>query len=61
MQKLHAMTGETVSLAILTPDGGVYIDELQSSHHLREQSRVGQRVSDVAKRHGQGPDLGPGA
>ena len=45
MQKLHAMTGETVSLAILTPDGGVYIDELQSSHHLREQSRVGQRVS----------------
>ena len=45
MRKLHALTGETVSLAILTPDGGVYIDELQSSHHLREQSRVGQRVS----------------
>lgn len=45
MQKLHSETGETVSLAILTPDGGVYIDELQSSHHLREQSRVGQRVS----------------
>ncbi|MEM7442661.1 MAG: SMP-30/gluconolactonase/LRE family protein [Pseudomonadota bacterium] len=45
MQKLHAKTGETVSLAILTPDGGAYIDELQSSHHLREQSRVGQRVS----------------
>ncbi len=45
MQKLHAMTGETVSLAILTPDGAVYIDEMQSSHHLREQSRVGQRVS----------------
>ena len=45
MQKLHAATGETVSLAILTPDGGVYIDELQSRHHLREQSRVGQRVS----------------
>ena len=45
MQKLHSRTGETVSLAILTPDGGVYIDELQSSHHLREQSRVGQRVS----------------
>ncbi|MEN8949503.1 SMP-30/gluconolactonase/LRE family protein [Planktotalea arctica] len=45
MQKLHAATGETISLAILTPDGGVYIDELQSKHHLREQSRVGQRVS----------------
>lgn len=45
MQKLQSDTGETVSLAILTPDGGVYIDELQSSHHLREQSRVGQRVS----------------
>jgi len=45
MQNLHAKTGETVSLAILTPEGGVYIDELQSSHHLREQSRVGQRVS----------------
>ncbi|MCY4034422.1 MAG: SMP-30/gluconolactonase/LRE family protein [Hyphomicrobiales bacterium] len=45
MQKLHAMTGETISLAIPTPDGGVYIDELQSSHHLREQSRIGQRVS----------------
>ena len=45
MQKLHARTGETISLAIMTPEGGVYIDELQSSHHLREQSRVGQRVS----------------
>ncbi len=44
MQKLHALTGETVSLAILTPEGGVYIDELQSRHHLREQSKVGQRV-----------------
>lgn len=45
MQKLHSKTGETISLAILTPDGGVYIDEIQSKHHLREQSRVGQRVS----------------
>ena len=45
MQKLHARTCETISLAIMTPEGGVYIDELQSSHHLREQSRVGQRVS----------------
>ena len=45
MRKLHEDTGETVSLAIMTPDGGVYIDELQSSHHLREQSRVGQRVA----------------
>jgi len=45
MQRLHAETGETVSLAILTPDGGVYIDELQGSHHLREQSCAGQRVS----------------
>lgn len=45
MQKLRAESGETVSLAILTPDGGVYIDELQSSHHIREQSRIGQRVS----------------
>lgn len=45
MQKLHKATGETVSLAILTPEGGVYIDELQSSHPLREQARVGQRVS----------------
>ena len=45
MQRLRAETGETVSLAILTPEGGVYIDELQSSHHIREQSRIGQRVS----------------
>ena len=45
MRQLHAATNETVSLAILTPDGGVYIDGLQSSHHLREQSRVGQRVA----------------
>ena len=45
MRKLHSATNETVSLAILTPDGGVYIDGLQSSHHLREQSRVGQRVA----------------
>ena len=45
MQKLHEKTGETVSLAILSPDGAVYIDEMQSRHHLREQSRVGQRVS----------------
>ncbi|QBX99890.1 hypothetical protein E2K80_03365 [Rhodophyticola sp. CCM32] len=44
MQKLHTETGETILLAILTPDGGVYIDELQSRHHLREQPRVGQRV-----------------
>jgi DNA-binding IclR family transcriptional regulator/sugar lactone lactonase YvrE len=45
MEKLQTQSGETLSLAILTPDGGVYIDELQSSHHIREQSRVGQRVS----------------
>lgn len=45
MQKLQTEAGETVSLAILAPDGGVYIDELQSSHHIREQSRIGQRVS----------------
>lgn len=45
MQKLHAATGETVSLAILTPDGAVYIDEMQNRHHMREQSRIGQRVS----------------
>ena len=45
MQKLQTESDETVSLAILTPDGGVYIDELQSNHHIREQSRVGQRVS----------------
>ena len=45
MQTLQTDSGETVSLAILTPDGGVYIDELQSNHHIREQSRVGQRVS----------------
>lgn len=45
MQKIHAETGETISLAILTPDGGVYIDELQSRHHLREQPRVGHRVA----------------
>lgn len=45
MQKLHSETRETISLAILAPDGGVYIDEMQSSYHLREQSRVGQRVS----------------
>ena len=45
MQKLQTESGETVSLAILTPDGGVYIDELQSNHHIREQSRIGQRVS----------------
>lgn len=45
MQALHEKTGETVSLAILSPDGGVYIDELQSRHHLREQTRVGRRVA----------------
>ena len=45
MQKLHNDTAETVSLAILTSDGAVYIDEIQSRHHLREQSRVGQRVA----------------
>ena len=45
MRKLHKATGETISLAILTPEGGIYIDELQSSHPLREQPRVGKRVS----------------
>ena len=45
MQKLSTKTEETVSLAILTPDGGVYIDEVQSNHQIREQSRIGQRVS----------------
>ncbi len=45
MQKLQIQSGETVSLAILTPDGSVYIDEFQCNHHIREQSRVGQRVS----------------
>ena len=45
MQKLQAESGETITLAILTPEGGVYIDELQSNHHIREQSRIGQRVS----------------
>ena len=45
MQKLQAEAGETITLAILTPEGGVYIDELQSNHHIREQSRIGQRVS----------------
>ena len=45
MQKLSLETGETVYLAILTSEGGVYIDEVQSSHQIREQSRIGQRVS----------------
>lgn len=45
MQELNAKTGETVSLAILTADGGIYIDELQSKYPFREQSRVGQQVS----------------
>ncbi len=45
MRKLHSETGETISLAVLTPDGAVYVDELQSSHHLREQSRVGHQVA----------------
>ena len=45
MQKLQSETGETISLAVLTPDGGVYIDELQSSHHVRERPRIGRRIS----------------
>ncbi len=45
MRKLHSATRETVSLAVLAPDGGTYIDELQSVHHLRERSRVGRRVA----------------
>lgn len=45
MRKLHETTGETISLAVLTGDGAVYVDEIQSRHHLRERSRVGQRVA----------------
>ena len=41
MQKLSDLTGEAISLALINGKQGVYIDEIESRHYLREPSRMG--------------------
>ena len=45
MLKLNEITGESIGLAIIDDEAGVCIDEIESKHHLRERSRIGQRIA----------------
>ena len=45
MIKLNEITGESIGLAIIDDEAGVCIDEIESKHHLRERSRIGQRIT----------------
>lgn len=44
MEELHRQSGETVTLAIYADGAAVCIDEFASTHHMREQNRIGQRI-----------------
>lgn len=44
MARLSQMTGEAVALALIVDGNATYVDEVESTHHLRERARIGQRV-----------------
>lgn len=44
MARLNEMTGESIALALIDDGTATYIDEVEGRHHLRERTRVGQRV-----------------
>ncbi len=44
MARLNEMTGESIALALIDDETATYIDEVEGRHHLRERTRVGQRV-----------------
>lgn len=44
MTRLHQLTNEAISLAIVVDDTAVCIDEIESRHRIKERSRVGQRM-----------------
>ncbi|WP_353348123.1 IclR family transcriptional regulator [Aquicoccus sp. SU-CL01552] len=44
MERLAALTGETVHLSLLENEDVVYLDKIDSSHHIRAHTSVGQRA-----------------
>lgn len=44
MERLAALTGETVHLSVLDDMDVVYLDKIESSHHIRAHTHVGQRA-----------------
>lgn len=44
MEKLAAITGETVHLSVLEDTDVVYVDKIESSHHVRAHTSVGMRA-----------------
>ncbi|WP_019171043.1 IclR family transcriptional regulator [Pseudaminobacter salicylatoxidans] len=44
MEKLAAATGETVHLSVLDGTDVLYLDKIESEHHIRAHTRVGQRA-----------------
>jgi DNA-binding IclR family transcriptional regulator len=44
MRHVAELTGESVALALIVDGSATYVDEIESTHHLRERSRMGQRV-----------------
>lgn len=53
MIRLAAATGETVHLSILADTDVVYIDKIESSHHIRAYTRVGARAPAFAMATGK--------
>lgn len=44
MERLAAATGETVHLSVLDDTDVLYLDKIESEHHIRAHTRVGQRA-----------------
>lgn len=44
MERLAALTGETVHLSVLDDLDVVYLDKIESTHHIRAHTHVGQRA-----------------
>lgn len=44
MERLAALTGETVHLSVLENEDVIYVDKIESSHHIRAFTHVGQRA-----------------
>ncbi len=53
MTKLAEATGETVHLSILVDTDVVYIDKIESSHHIRAYTHVGARAPAFAMATGK--------
>lgn len=44
MTKLAEITGETIHLSVLEDTDVVYVDKIESAHHIRAHTRVGMRA-----------------